>query len=75
MIEAGRDFERMQDYIVGRRSDDEHRAFEDRLLRDPGLVREFEQSLRLREGLHALRVQGFVGRPKLSVNRWPGIAR
>ena len=58
MTDAGRDFERMQDYIVGRLSDDEHRAFEDRLVRDPGLVREFEQSLRLSEGLHQLRVQG-----------------
>jgi hypothetical protein len=58
VIDAGRDFERMQDYIVGRLSDDEHRAFEDRLVRDPGLVREFEQSLRLSEGLHQLRAQG-----------------
>ena len=58
MIDAGRDFERMRDYMVGRLSDDEHRAFEDRLVRDPGLVREFEQSLRLSEGLHQLRAQG-----------------
>ena len=62
MIEVGRDFERMQDYIGGRLSDDEHRAFEDRLIRDPGLVREFEQSLRLSEGLRALRAQGYVGK-------------
>jgi hypothetical protein len=59
VIDAGRDFERMQDYVVGRLSDDEHRAFEDRLVRDPGLVREFEQSLRLGEGLHQLRAQGY----------------
>ena len=58
MIDVGRDFQRMQDYIVGRLSDDEHRAFEDRLQRDPGLVREFEQSLRLHEGLQQLREQG-----------------
>jgi len=58
VIDAGRDVERMQDYIVGRLSDDEHRAFEDRLVGDPGLVREFEQSLRLSEGLHQLRAQG-----------------
>ena len=58
MIEVGRDFERMQDFIVGRLSDDEHRAFEDRLARDPGLVHELEQSLRLSEGLHQLRAQG-----------------
>ena len=59
MIELGRDFERMQDFIVGRLSDDEHRAFEDRLVRDPGLVHELEQSLRLSEGLHQVRAQGY----------------
>ena len=59
MIDAGRDFERMQDYVAGRLSDDEHRAFEDRLVCDPGLVHEFEQSLRLSEGLHQLRAQGY----------------
>src|SRR5258708_1966706 len=59
VIEVGRDFERMQDFIVGRLSDDEHRAFEDRLARDPALVHELEQSLRLSEGLHQLRVQGY----------------
>jgi len=58
VIDAGRDSERMQDYMVGRLSDDEHRAFEDRLVRDPGLVRKLEQSLRLTEGLHQLRAQG-----------------
>jgi hypothetical protein len=58
MIDIGRDFQRMQDYIVGRLSDDEHRAFEDRLQRDPVLVRELEQSLRLREGLQQLRAEG-----------------
>jgi hypothetical protein len=57
--EVGRDFERMQDFIVGRLSDDEHRAFEDRLARDAGLVHELEQSLRLSEGLHQLRAQGY----------------
>jgi hypothetical protein len=59
VIDAGRDLERMQDYVVGRLSDDEHRAFEDRLVRDPALVHEFEQSLRLGEGLHQLRAQGY----------------
>ena len=59
MIDADYDFERMQDYVVGRLSDDEHRAFEDRLVRDPGLVHEFEQSLRLGEGLHQLRAQEY----------------
>ena len=59
MIDADCDFERMQDYVVGRLSDDEQRAFEDRLVRDPALVHEFEQSLRLGEGLHQLRAQGY----------------
>jgi hypothetical protein len=59
VIEVGGDFERMQDFIVGRLSNDEHRAFEDRLARDPGLVHELEQSLRLSEGLHQLRAQGY----------------
>jgi hypothetical protein len=57
VIDVERDFQRMQDYIVGRLPEDEHRAFEDRLARDPDLVREFEQSLRLREGLEQLREQ------------------
>jgi hypothetical protein len=57
--EVGCDFERMQDFIAGRLSDDEHRAFEDRLVRDAGLVHELEQSLRLSEGLHQLRAQGY----------------
>ena len=59
MTDADYDFERMQDYVVGRLSDAEQRAFEDRLVRDPALVHEFEQSLRLGEGLHQLRAQGY----------------
>jgi hypothetical protein len=59
VIEVGCDFERMQDFIAGRLSDDEQRAFEDRLARDAGLVHELEQSLRLSEGLHQLRAQGY----------------
>ena len=62
MISAGRDYERMQDYIVGRLSDDDSHTFEDRLVNDPGLVRELEQSLRLREGLQRLREQGYFGK-------------
>jgi hypothetical protein len=54
-----RDFATMQDFIVGRLSDDEHRAFEDRLVRDPELARELEQSLRMREGFQQLRTQGY----------------
>lgn len=59
MIDVARDFERMRDYLVGRLSDDERRTFEERLLRDPELVREFEQSLRLPEGLAQIRAQGY----------------
>jgi hypothetical protein len=63
VIDVARDFERMRAYIVGRLPDDEVRAFEDRLVRDPELVREFEQSLRLRAGMQELRAQGyFAGR-------------
>jgi len=59
----------MRDYIVGRLSDEERRTFQDRLVRDPGLVREFEQSLRLREGLEALREQGYFAKVA-SQGRW-----
>ena len=62
MIIATGDWVRMRDYIAGRLSDDESLAFEDRLLSDPGLARELEQALRLREGLHRLREQGYVRR-------------
>jgi hypothetical protein len=60
VISASRDYERMQDYIVGRLSDHESHAFEDRLLNDPGLVRELDESLRLREWLQRLREQGHL---------------
>lgn len=59
MMELGRDFERMRDYAVGRMSDEERRTFEDRLARDPELVRELEQSLRLQEGLQVLKARGY----------------
>jgi hypothetical protein len=62
VLAAGRDFTKLQDYIVGRLSDDERRAFEDRLVRDPQLVRELEQSLRMREGLQQLRAQGYFAK-------------
>jgi hypothetical protein len=52
----------MQDFIVGRLSDDEQRAFEDRLVRESELVRELEQSLRMREGLQRLRTQGYFAK-------------
>jgi hypothetical protein len=62
VITATGDWVRMRDYIAGRLSDDESLAFEDRLLTDPDLARELEQSLRLREGLHRLREQGHLRR-------------
>jgi hypothetical protein len=58
-MNVSRDFATLQDFIGGRLSEDEHRAFEDRLVCDPTLVRELEQSLRMREGLQQLRTQGY----------------
>jgi hypothetical protein len=60
VIDVGRDLERMRDYVAGRLADDEHRAFEDRLAKDPELVRELELSQRLREGLERLRTSGHL---------------
>jgi len=57
-MEAGRDLQRMRDYLAGRLSDVDSRAFEDRLSGDPALVRELELSQRLREGLARLRDSG-----------------
>jgi hypothetical protein len=62
VIAADHDFERLRDYIVGRLSDDERRAFEDRLVRDPALAGELEASLRIREGLRQLHGQGYFAR-------------
>jgi hypothetical protein len=59
VIDVACEFEQMRDYLVGRLSDAERRTFEERLLRDPELVREFEQSLRLSEGLAQIRAQGY----------------
>jgi hypothetical protein len=64
VIDIARDFERMRDYTAGRLSDEEARAFEDRLVRDPELVRELEHSLRLSEGLRRLRQEGQVAAPR-----------
>ena len=47
MTIAERDSETMQDFIVGRLSDAERRAFEDRLVGDPTLARELEQSAKV----------------------------
>ena len=71
MINPDRDFATMRDFIVGRLSDSERREFEDRLVREPALVRELEQSLRMREGLQQLRAQGYFAKPLRGANvRW-----
>ncbi|HVN46494.1 MAG TPA: hypothetical protein VMT66_14790 [Steroidobacteraceae bacterium] len=62
MIDAARDLVRMQDFILGRLPEAESRAFEDRLVREPALVRELEQSLRMGAGLAQLRREGALGR-------------
>jgi len=69
MIDVERDFERMRDYVGGRLADDERRTFEDRLARDPELVREFERTLRLREGLEQLREQRYFAKPAAGLTR------
>jgi hypothetical protein len=58
MIDVGPDLERMRDYIAGRLTAADQRAFEERLAREPRLVRELELSQRLREGLERLRDAG-----------------
>lgn len=66
MIDVARDLERMQDYLIGRLPEEERLAFEDRLVRDPALARELEQSLQLREGLSELHEQGYFARASRS---------
>ena len=61
-MDVKRDSSTMHDFIVGRMSDEERRGFEDRLVHEPQLVRELEQSLRMREGLHQLRRQGYFAK-------------
>jgi hypothetical protein len=63
MIDVSRDLERMRDYLAGRLPEEERQTFEDRLVRDPALVRELEQTLQLQEGLTALREQGRLVSP------------
>jgi len=65
---ADHEFTTLQDFIGGRLSDAECRAFEERLVRDPRLARELEQSLRMREGLQQLRTRGYVR--KVASRRW-----
>jgi anti-sigma factor RsiW len=76
VIDVGRDLERIRDYVAGRLSDDEQQAFEDRLARDPGLVRELELSQRLREGLERLRERNQLNVPSRRgfPRHWPWAA-
>ena len=62
-MDATSDLDRVRDYLVGRLSDEERRSFEERMARDPQLVREFEQALELREGLKELQAQGYFLKP------------
>jgi hypothetical protein len=71
MMESARDFERMRDYIVGRMSDEERRRFEDRLARDPDLVRELDESLRLEEGMRILKARGYFETRAATAPRGP----
>jgi hypothetical protein len=62
MSDVTRDVELIRSYLLGRLSEDEELLFQDRLARDPSLVRELEQSLRMREGLKQLQEQGYLAR-------------
>jgi len=57
-MDIGGDVERIRDYLVGRLSEDERNAFEERLAREPSLMRELEHTLQMREGLMELRDKG-----------------
>ncbi len=70
-MDAARDFATLQAFIVGRLSDEERRVFEDRLASEPMLVRELEQSLRMREGLRQLRTRGHLSNAATQRRRWP----
>jgi hypothetical protein len=63
MMDVSGEMDRVRDYLVGRLSEEERRSFEERLVRDPELVREFEQALELREGLKELQAQGHFIEP------------
>ena len=62
-MDASGDLDRVRDYIVGRLSEEERRSFEERLVRDPELVREFEQALAFRAGLKQLQAEGYFLKP------------
>jgi hypothetical protein len=55
MTSGGNYSESVQNYLAGRMSEADRSGFESQLLQDEGLVRDLEESLRLREGLEILR--------------------
>ena len=57
MTDIGGDFLALRDYLAGDLPADQLRAIEDRLERDPKLVRELELHLRMREGLEQVQAQ------------------
>ncbi len=67
MIDAAKDFATLQAFIRGRLPEDERRVFEERLAREPALVSELEQSLRMREGLRQLQARGYF---EAAPQRW-----
>jgi hypothetical protein len=78
MMDVRLDPERIMDYLDGRLSEEEDRAFGDRLIRDPQLVRELERTVQLREGLRALEARGHFRNAATTVQRrrigWPALA-
>ncbi|MBS0580715.1 MAG: hypothetical protein JSR36_15770 [Proteobacteria bacterium] len=68
-MHAAKDFATLQAFIAGHLPEEQERAFEERLAREPALVAELEQSLRMREGLRQLRSQGRLGSAAASRTR------
>jgi hypothetical protein len=73
MTDSSRDVECIRDYLVGRMTEEERLAFQDRLARDPVLAREFEESLQLHEGLRELVAQNYFAaatpKPRIQTTR------
>ena len=57
MTDIGGDFLALRGYLAGDLPSDQIRALEERLEREPGLVRELELHLRMREGFEQVQVQ------------------
>jgi len=71
VIDIGADPERMRNYLAGRLTDEEDRAFSERLVRDPDLVRELELTARLQEGLRVLAERGQIDAVREPRPRYP----